>query len=690
MVNSSTASSLMAKLILVILCLCLVFLLLTNARRTSSFALAQTERVFENTIPKDVPIKIKIKKEKEESFKDLKNEKWLREFELELTNTGTKPIYFVFINLATDVKVGEDRLVFPLSYGRPELSDIVTRALPNDLPIKPGETYVLKMGEVPGWERGVREGRWPQATKFRAELQSISFGDGTGFFGNHPYPENGPPNAINKGTHGFQGKPKLRQALHDTTGAGPKALTTLEKPASFLPANFLFAEESNPSLASAEIELDGCMFPECVKVSPWSGYVCWDNLERPSCRIQNRPNPDPLGSCRELVYDKVVCTAGVVDYFCQTITVFDCGLGPGPTPTPTPTPERCQYCTDPNAIGPADCSNPAQPKCDFFPPQFQQNGCCYLETCEHAGVPTPTPPPPCQDGYHRLNNEIQPFPVCDYLPCVPFPPELVGNQNTCQSLSYYWNFTSSSCGSTPAIGMCGGGPDWTNYFTSGCYSGLSLFSGTCGRSGAFISHCMNTGDYDAQYCICTGCDSCGGSPILVDVNGDGFSLTDVKGGVRFDLNGNGTRDRLSWTAPGTDDAWLALDRNGNGIIDNGQELFGDLTPQPSGRGKNGFIALAEFDKAEHGGIRDGVIDKNDSVFARLKLWQDKNHNGRSETGELHSLPEMGLKKLELYYTISDKTDQYGNEFRYRARVLDTHDAQLGRWAWDVFLLSSGP
>ena len=191
MVNSSTASALVAKLILVLF-LCLIVLLLTTARRTSSVALAQTERVFENTIPKDVPIKIKIKKEKEESFKDLKNEKWLREFELELTNTGTKPIYFVFINLATDVRVGGDRLVFPLSYGRPELSDIVTRAHPDDVPIKPGETFVLKMGEVPGWERGVREGRWPQASKFRAELQSISFGDGTGYFGNHPYPESGP------------------------------------------------------------------------------------------------------------------------------------------------------------------------------------------------------------------------------------------------------------------------------------------------------------------------------------------------------------------------------------------------------------------------------------------------------------------------------------------------------------------
>lgn len=100
-----------------------------------------------------------------------------------------------------------------------------------------------------------------------------------------------------------------------------------------------------------------------------------------------------------------------------------------------------------------------------------------------------------------------------------------------------------------------------------------------------------------------------------------------------------------------------------------------------------LTALAEFDKQANGGNGDGRINSQDAIFNSLRLWQDANHNGISEASEIHRLSELGLAEINLDYKESRRRDEHGNWFRYRAKVRDASGAQLGRWAWHVFLVT---
>lgn len=256
------------------------------------------------------------------------------------------------------------------------------------------------------------------------------------------------------------------------------------------------------------------------------------------------------------------------------------------------------------------------------------------------------------------------FEYCPYI--APNTPE------DCTNQGMYWNFVQGSCNSQfqscPQFCVQEGGIDKNScQYANGCPTGW--YAPTQSSPCCFP-----------------------GSPIVIDVNGDGFSLTSATNGVSFDISGNGFSQRMAWTSVISDDAWLVLDRNNNGIIDNGTELFGNFTPQsvpPAGTNRNGFLALAEYDKPANGGDNDRIITSIDSVFSSLRLWQDVNHNGVSEASELKTLSELGLATIELDYKMSKKTDEFGNAFRYRAKVKDSQKSQVGRWAWDVFLVS-GP
>ena len=177
---------------------------------------------------------------------------------------------------------------------------------------------------------------------------------------------------------------------------------------------------------------------------------------------------------------------------------------------------------------------------------------------------------------------------------------------------------------------------------------------------------------------------CPGSPIILDLNGGGFALTNVQDGVPFDLNPTAGSQQVSWTVPGADDAWLVFDRNGNGIIDDGSELFGNFSPQTPSASPQGYQALAVWDQNH-----DGVIDSKDFIYDRLRLWQDRNHNGKSEEGELSPLAQHGIVGLDLRFVRDNKEDQYGNYFRYSARVLRGPGSIVGPFSYDVFL-KSGP
>lgn len=289
--------------------------------------------------------------------------------------------------------------------------------------------------------------------------------------------------------------------------------------------------------------------------------------------------------------------------------------------------------------------------------------------------PAPTRAPPTREfsiTFATPTPTASPAPTPCGCPCCPTPspsPSPAAQIPTGSNVA-----TNTACGCPtptptptprPAGASCppyAGSSCWAMPSASACY-----LTGTAG------------GFNNVVYDLATGC-CCRYSPVLIDVEGNGYDMTDAANGAAFDTTGDGDRYLVGWPAFGSDDAWLALDRNGNGVIDSNRELFGNFTEQPPTPEPNGFVALKVFDHNN-----DLKIDAQDAVYSQLRLWQDRNHNGVSESYELLTLEQLGVGGLELVFSRSRRVDEHGNQYRYRGRVLPLYDSSpVGRWAWDIF------
>ncbi|MFL9996173.1 calcium-binding protein, partial [Paraburkholderia sediminicola] len=147
-------------------------------------------------------------------------------------------------------------------------------------------------------------------------------------------------------------------------------------------------------------------------------------------------------------------------------------------------------------------------------------------------------------------------------------------------------------------------------------------------------------------------------PLILDIDGNGIHTTNPdNSNAYFDFDGSGSRTHTGWISAG--DGFLVLDRNKNGTIDSGAELFSNFTPLANGTlAANGFDALREFDLN-----KDGVIDRNDAIWSSLKIWRDANGDGTSQSGELLSLDQLGIISIKLSKDGTIRTLENGNMVR---------------------------
>lgn len=270
-----------------------------------------------------------------------------------------------------------------------------------------------------------------------------------------------------------------------------------------------------------------------------------------------------------------------------------------------------------------------------------------------------------------------------------------------------------------AFTNCGAGQfaDGGHDGTKSCSSGACWWNDCTQRAGnpcvvSRTQHCSNIGPLGCLNEPCTGqlgsCNSdsdcchpyfCNAdsrcaqsSPVMINLRNasSNFHLTSYTNGVLFDINATGRPILVGWTEAESLIGLLALDRDGNGTIDDGSELFGTVTRKSDGSlAEHGFDALLDLDGGH--GVSDGRIDTSDVIYASLRLWFDDNHDGVSQSRELRSLADTGVVSLSLDYRETPRMDRHGNWYRYEGTAIVLKEGRE-RWhrMFDVFPITAAP
>ena len=346
--------------------------------------------------------------------------------------------------------------------------------------------------------------------------------------------------------------------------------------------------------------------------------------------------------------------------------------------------------------------------------QAQSSNCCQIQVggVQISGATTTVPPSASGPGGTYIPTQTDTYPIACVNSQTGKACNSTGTPNNVVAANgaganFGGNFVScpatfqpSTSQASPSSGTAASFTDVGNGFTTVDANGHCVLQNpqpfaistcivqacTSTSGGGGCGHILTCGDGEAWNSADCACEPA--SPIVIDISGNGFNLTNAAGGVQFDFFGTGNPIQMGWTAAGAENAFLALP-GADGLVHNSKQLFGNFTSQPQSTTPNGFAALAVYDDPKNGGNGDGVIDSRDAIFSSLRLWIDANHDGISQPEELHTLPSLGLTSISLNYKTARRTDQYGNVFRYRAQVDPSGPTNTGRMAYDVFFVTLG-